>query len=112
MHRRKTQFARRLNRVLPGRVDPYAKSLENRGIRATYELHDRLLSNRRSRGLFADETPALDDVQRRIVADVESRGFALATFADLFPERGALGRAGDDARPVRLRDGVRSREGR
>ena len=73
--------------MLPGRVDPYAKSLENRGIRATYELHDRLLSNRRSRGLFADETPALDDVQRRIVADVESRGFALATFADLFPEQ-------------------------
>lgn len=86
MHRRKTQLARRLNRVLPGRVDPYAKSLENRGIRATYELHDRLLSNRRSRRLFAHETPALDDVQRRIVADVKSRGFALATFDDLFPE--------------------------
>jgi hypothetical protein len=59
VHRRKTQFARRLNRVLPDRVDPYAKALENRGIRATYELHDRVLSNRRSREQFDQERPVL-----------------------------------------------------
>lgn len=86
VHRRKTQLARRLNRVLPDRVDPYAKALENRGIRATYELHDRVLSNRRSRGLFADEAVELDDVQRRIVSDVERDGFSLVMFSELFPE--------------------------
>jgi hypothetical protein len=86
VHRRKTQLASRLNRVLPDRVDPYAKALENRGIRATYALHDRVLSNRRSRGLFADERPELDDVQRGIVADVEREGYSLVTFSDLFPE--------------------------
>ena len=73
MHRRKTQLARRLNRVLPSRVDPYAKALENRGIRVTYELHDRVLSNRRSRDRFRQEGVVLDDVQRRIVSDVERR---------------------------------------
>ena len=85
MHRRKTQFARRLNRVLPDRVDPYAKALENRGIRATYELHDRVLSNRRSREQFGQERPVLDDVQQRIVDDVEREGYSLVAFADLFP---------------------------
>ena len=72
--------------MLPDRVDPYAKALENRGIRATYTLHDRVLSNRRSRGLFADERPVLDDVQRRIVAEVDDQGFSLVTFGELFPE--------------------------
>ena len=86
MHRRKTQLARRLNRVLPNRVDPYAKAIERRGIRATYELHDRALSNRRSRGLFAHERPALDDVQRRIVSEVDEQGYSLLSFGELFPD--------------------------
>ena len=86
MHRRRTQLARRLNRVLPDRVDPVAKALERRGIRATYELHDRVLSNRRSRGLFAHEQPALDDVQRHIVTEVESQGYSQLAFPDLIPE--------------------------
>jgi hypothetical protein len=86
VHRRKTQFARRLNRVLPDRVDPYAKAIERRGIRATYVLHDRAFSNRRSRGLFAHEQPALDDVQRRIVSEVDQQGYSLLTFGELFPE--------------------------
>jgi hypothetical protein len=85
VHRRKTQFARRLNRVLPDRVDPYAKALENRGIRATYELHDRVLSNRRSREQFDQERPVLDDVQQRIIDEVEREGYSLVAFADLFP---------------------------
>ena len=109
---RHSSRAAALNRVLPDRVDPYAKALENRGIRATYELHDRVLSNRRSRELFAQRDAELDDVQQRIVDDVERQGFSLATFADLFPEQEQLGCAGDDARPVRRRDGVRAREGR
>ena len=86
MHRRKTQLARRLNRVLPSRVDPYAKALENRGIRATYELHDRVLSNRRSRDRFRHEGVVLDEVQRRIVSDIEREGYSLVTFSDLFPD--------------------------
>jgi hypothetical protein len=86
MHRRTTTFARRLNRVLPDRADPIAKALERRGIRATYELHDRALSNRRSRSLFADARSELDDVQARIVADVEEQGYSLLTFPELFPE--------------------------
>jgi hypothetical protein len=86
MHRRTTTFARRLNRVLPDRADPIAKALERRGIRATYELHDRALSNRRSRGLFAHARPELDDVQARIVGDVEHQGYSLLTFSELFPD--------------------------
>jgi ectoine hydroxylase-related dioxygenase (phytanoyl-CoA dioxygenase family) len=86
MHRRTTQFARRLNRVLPDRVDPYAKALENRGIRATYELHDRLLSNRRSRDRFSHEHPQLDDVQSRIVSELDEQGYSLLTLSDVFPD--------------------------
>jgi hypothetical protein len=86
MHRRTTTFARRLNRVLPDRADPIAKALERRGIRATYELHDRALSNRRSRGRFEHARPELDGVQARIVADVEHQGYSLLTFSELFPD--------------------------
>jgi hypothetical protein len=90
MHRRTTTFARRLNRVLPDRADPIAKAIERRGIRATYELHDRALSNRRSRELFAQARPELDAVRARIVAEVEDQGYSLLTFAELFPEEECL----------------------
>ena len=78
MHRQKTKFSHRVNRV--------ATALERRGIRATYELHDRVFSNRRSRRRHAHEHGELDDVQRAIVADVDEEGYSLAAFTDLFPE--------------------------
>jgi hypothetical protein len=85
MHRQKTKFAARVNRVLTHRANGFAKALERSGIRITYELHDRALSNRASRRLFAESPPALDDVQRRILDDVRAQGFAAVSFGDLFP---------------------------
>jgi hypothetical protein len=76
MHRQKTKFSHRVNRV--------ATALERRGIRATYELHDRMLSNRKSRRLFAQERPELDEVQQRIVSEVEAQGFSVLPFGELF----------------------------
>ena len=75
MHRQKTKFSDRVNRV--------ASALEKRGIRATYELHDRVLSNRTSRRRFSQEQPELDDVQQSVVADVDARGYAVLPFSDL-----------------------------
>jgi hypothetical protein len=85
MHRQKTKFSRRVNRVFTHRANGVAKALETRGIRATYELHDRVLSNRKSRGRFDAEPPVLDDVQRRIVSEVEAEGFSTVAFDELFP---------------------------
>jgi hypothetical protein len=65
-------------------VNHVATALERRGIRATYELHDRVLSNRRSRRQFAAHRPELDEIQLRIVSDLEAQGFSLLTFAELF----------------------------
>ena len=76
MHRTKTQFAARVHRV--------ARALEKRGVRATYTLHDRVLSNRSSRKSFGDAPPELDDVQQRIVADLEATGYSLLDFSELF----------------------------
>jgi Phytanoyl-CoA dioxygenase (PhyH) len=86
MHRQRTQFARRVNRVFTHRADRVAKAVERRGIRATYRLHDHVLSNRKSRARFESERPKLDDVQRRILDDVEANGFALAQFDELFAD--------------------------
>ena len=86
MHRQRTQFSRRVNRVFTHRADRVAKAVERRGIRATYQLHDHVLSNRKSRGLYEDDRPELDDLQRRILADVEANGFATASFGELFPD--------------------------
>ena len=86
MHRQRTHFARRVNRVFTHRADRVAKAVERRGIRATYRLHDSVLSNRKSRARFESERPQLDDVQRRILDDVEANGFALARFDELFAD--------------------------
>ncbi|MDW8338986.1 MAG: hypothetical protein RMM28_07615 [Thermoleophilia bacterium] len=76
MHRTRTRFAARVSRV--------ASALERRGIRATYLLHERALSNRASRRRFAQAPPELDGVQRRVVAELDAQGFSLLTFSELF----------------------------
>ncbi|MGH3129107.1 MAG: phytanoyl-CoA dioxygenase family protein [Gaiellaceae bacterium] len=73
-----------MNRVFTHRADRFAKAVERRGIRATYRLHDHVLSNRKSRALYESERPELDDVQRRILADVEADGYATVAFTELF----------------------------
>src|SRR6266705_314433 len=78
MHRQRTRLASRVNRV--------ASAVERRGIVATYELHDRLLSNRRSRRRYADEGPTLTDVQRQVVEQVGAQGYAVVSFAELFED--------------------------
>jgi hypothetical protein len=78
MHRQKTKFSHRINRV--------AGALERRGIRATYELHDRALSNRKSRRRFAQTQPQLDETQQRILSEADAEGFSVVAFTDLFPE--------------------------
>ncbi len=78
MHRQTTKLAQRVNRV--------AAAAERRGIVATYELHDRLLSNRKSRGLFAEHPVELDAVQRSVLERLDADGYAVLPFAELFPE--------------------------
>ncbi|HXF98339.1 MAG TPA: phytanoyl-CoA dioxygenase family protein [Gaiellaceae bacterium] len=84
MHRQRTKLSQRLNRVLTHRANRVTKALERQGIRATYELHDRLLSNRRSRSRFRAERASLDGVQRRLLGELEERGFAVTSFAEVF----------------------------
>jgi hypothetical protein len=78
VHRRKTKFAKRVAHV--------AQAIETRGVRATYELHDRLGANRRSRHRFASSQPALDPVQQDILERVRNYGFAVVPFGELFPD--------------------------
>ena len=86
MHRQHTKFSARVNRVFTHRADRVAKAIERQGIRATYELHDRLLSNRTSRERFAQAPPPLDDLQASILSDVRTQGYSLRTFRELFPD--------------------------
>jgi len=78
MHRKRTRFAARANRV--------ATALERRGIVATYELHDRLLGNRAARRRYAQERPALDPLQQGIVSKLREDGYATLPFAELIGE--------------------------
>ena len=75
MHRTRTKFAARINRVASG--------LERRGVVATYEVHDRLLANRASRRRYAQERPELDDVQRTALDRLLEEGYATVPFNDL-----------------------------
>ena len=81
MHRTRTRLSKRL-----GRGSLHARRLEDRGVRLTYKLHDELLSNPSSRRRFARDAPQLDDLQQRIVAQLDSDGCALTTFSELFPD--------------------------
>ena len=86
MHRRRTKLARRMNRVLTHRADRFSKALERSGIRTTYELHDRILSNRSSRRLWAGDHVQLDEVQQRVLGELDEQGYSLLTFGELFPD--------------------------
>jgi hypothetical protein len=81
MHRTRTRFAARINRVATG--------LERRGVVATYEVHDRLLANRGSRRRYARERPALDETQQQILARLRQDGYATLPFSELVPEPSA-----------------------
>jgi len=78
VHRTRTRLAARVNRVASG--------LERRGVVATYELHDRLLANRASRRRFAHGEPALDGVQRRVLEQLRTEGYASLPFSELVPD--------------------------
>jgi hypothetical protein len=78
VHRTRTRFAARVNRVASG--------LERRGVVATYEMHDRLLANRASRRRYAQAAPALDDVQERALDRLREEGYASLPFFELIPD--------------------------
>ena len=78
MHRTRTRFAARVNRVATG--------LERRGVVATYEVHDRLLANRSSRRRYAQTPPALDDVQQAVIERLRVEGYATLPFSELVPD--------------------------
>ena len=63
-----------------------ASALERRGIVATYELHDRVLSNRSSRRKFAHHHPELDELQKDILQRLRKEGYAVVPFAHLVPD--------------------------
>src|SRR6266540_319660 len=72
VHRQRTQLAARI----PGRARPVAQAVERSAIVATYRLHDRMLSNRSSRALYADDPPQLDALQQRVVEELDADGYA------------------------------------
>ena len=75
MHRTRTQFAARVNRVASG--------LERKGVVATYEVHDRFLANRESRRRYGQSAPQLDDVQRQALELLRDEGWAAFPFSEL-----------------------------
>jgi hypothetical protein len=56
-------------------------------ITTKYELHRRALSNRASRRRFRRSEPVLDDLQRRLVADLRRDGIAMTSFEELLGDR-------------------------
>lgn len=78
MHRRHTQFSKRITRV--------ATAIESRGVRATYTVHDRVLSNRSARRQFASAPPALNETQKRVLDTLRVEGFCVLPFAELFTD--------------------------
>jgi len=62
-----------------------AATIERLGVRATYRLHDRVLSNPPSRKRFDANRPRLDDEQREVVERLSTDGLCVVPFTELFP---------------------------
>ena len=91
MHRQRTKLVARTQRIVKriGVGEPLvrtAKQVQFRGIITTYKFHDRLLGNRTARRRYGQEPPVLDDVQRRVLDELEQRDYAILPFADLVPD--------------------------
>jgi hypothetical protein len=78
MHREHTRLAARVTHV--------ANALERRGVVATYNVHDRVLANRRSRSLFSSSATDLDETQRRVIEALDADGYIVMPFAELVPD--------------------------
>ena len=83
MHRQTTKLASRFPRG-----KRFARKAERLGYATTYELHDRLLSNRTSRRRYAASSPQLDDLQQTALSALEADGCAVLSFSDLIGDRG------------------------
>jgi hypothetical protein len=81
VHRR-SRFASRF----PGRFRARADALQRRGVALTYVLHERLLSNRRSRALLRRHPAELDDVQTELLEQLRRQGYALTRVERLLPD--------------------------
>jgi hypothetical protein len=80
----KTDLARRYKeRRLLG---PVAAVVERNAVRATYEAHDRFLSNSASRKQLRAHAPQLDPTQQRILGDLRAEGISVLPFQDLFTD--------------------------
>jgi len=78
MHKRRTRFPKRFGRLAP--------VIQTRGVRATYWLHDHVLSNRTARRGLAEARPALDATQQRVLEELRTEGFCVIPFNELFDE--------------------------
>jgi len=61
-------------------------ALERTGVRTTYRLHDRVLSNPGSRRRFLAHRPVLDAGQAGVVDELRGQGFCALPFTALFPQ--------------------------
>jgi hypothetical protein len=89
VHQRRTKFARRVTHA--------ANVIERRGVRATYELHDRLFANRSARRRYDRDGGHLDDTQVGLLERLRRDGFATIPVAELVGEERwqELSRAGE-----------------
>jgi hypothetical protein len=79
MHRSRTAVVEHA----PTRMKGRAATLHRRGVQYTYRLHDRYLSNRRSRALYEANRPSLDGTQVRIVRELDEQGYSVAAVQEL-----------------------------
>jgi hypothetical protein len=85
MHKNDKGVIRRLQEVpVVGRP---AEAFHATGVRATYHLHDRFLSNARSRRQLASQRPGLGPLQQTLVDSLVEDGIAVTSFDELLGDQ-------------------------
>jgi hypothetical protein len=72
--------------ITPDRWQGRASHLHRRGVATTYKIHDRILSNRRARALYAANRPSLDETQRRVIQELDEVGYTTLHVTELFSD--------------------------
>jgi hypothetical protein len=114
MHRRNRlgRMAKRGRRVPV--VGTAAHLLVRTGVRTTYRLHDRLLSNPEARKRHQEKPPELDDLQQEVLARLQEDGIAVVRFHELFDPQlwDDLSRSAADFANTVEQDGAAPKEGK
>ena len=85
MHWKTSLLAKRSKELKGTSLRGAVEQMNRFAARQSYRVHEQVLSNPASRRKFAENTPALDGVQQKVIGGLDDRGYSIVPVTELFP---------------------------